>query len=162
MCSVAQLCLTLCDPIDWSPPGSSVHGIFHARILEWVANSPCSLLRKLMMCLGVDALLCHLSFNCSLDIILNLLVPTFPSLLLARDLTFSVSSPGLLQGLAQNKYGGQSWWHSKEWQWLKCCLPRWFCIRSGHMCSELEESLKVRLSNKTAALGASLILFFRK
>ena len=28
---------TLCDPMDWSPPGSSVHGILQARILEWVA-----------------------------------------------------------------------------------------------------------------------------
>ena len=34
---VAQLCLTLCDPTDCSLPGSSVHGIFQARILEWVA-----------------------------------------------------------------------------------------------------------------------------
>ena len=34
---VAQLCLTLCDPMDYSPPGSSVHGILQARILEWVA-----------------------------------------------------------------------------------------------------------------------------
>ena len=32
-----QLCLTLCDPIDCSPPGSSGHGILQARILEWVA-----------------------------------------------------------------------------------------------------------------------------
>ena len=32
----AQLCLTVCDPMDCSPPGSSVHGIFQARILEWV------------------------------------------------------------------------------------------------------------------------------
>ena len=32
-----QLCPTLCDPVDSSPPGSSVHGIFQARILEWVA-----------------------------------------------------------------------------------------------------------------------------
>ena len=32
-----QLCLTLCDPVDCSPPGSSVHGILQARILEWVA-----------------------------------------------------------------------------------------------------------------------------
>ena len=32
-----QLCLTLCDPIDGSPPSSSVHGIFQARVLEWVA-----------------------------------------------------------------------------------------------------------------------------
>ena len=34
---VAQLCLTLCDPMDCSLPGSSVHGILQARILEWVA-----------------------------------------------------------------------------------------------------------------------------
>ena len=33
----AQLCLTLCDPIDCSLPGPSVHGILQARILEWVA-----------------------------------------------------------------------------------------------------------------------------
>ena len=34
-----QLCLTLCDPMDSSPPGSSVHGILQAGILEWVAMS---------------------------------------------------------------------------------------------------------------------------
>ena len=34
-----QLCLSLCDPMDLSPPGSSVHGILQARILEWVATS---------------------------------------------------------------------------------------------------------------------------
>ena len=32
-------CLTLCDPMDCSPPGSSVHGILQARMLEWVAIS---------------------------------------------------------------------------------------------------------------------------
>ena len=32
-----QSCPTLCDPIDGSPPGSSVHGIFQARVLEWGA-----------------------------------------------------------------------------------------------------------------------------
>ena len=32
-----QSCLTLCDPVDCSPAGSSVHGILQARILEWVA-----------------------------------------------------------------------------------------------------------------------------
>ena len=34
-----QSCLTLCDPIDGSPLGSSIPGIFQARILEWVAIS---------------------------------------------------------------------------------------------------------------------------
>ena len=37
--SVAKLCLTLCDPMDYSLQGSSVHGISHARILEWVVPS---------------------------------------------------------------------------------------------------------------------------
>ena len=34
---VAQSCPALCDPMDCSPPGSSVHGVLQARILEWVA-----------------------------------------------------------------------------------------------------------------------------
>ena len=34
---VAQLCLTLCDPMDYSSPGSSGHGILQAGILQWVA-----------------------------------------------------------------------------------------------------------------------------
>ena len=34
---VAQSCLTLSDPVDCSLPGSSVHGIFQARVLEWGA-----------------------------------------------------------------------------------------------------------------------------
>ena len=40
-CEVAQSCLNLCDPMDCSPPGSSVHGILQARILEQV-TIPCS------------------------------------------------------------------------------------------------------------------------
>ena len=39
ICSVSQSCLTLWDPMDCNPPGSSVHGILQARILEWVAIS---------------------------------------------------------------------------------------------------------------------------
>ena len=39
VCLVARSCLTLCDPMDCIPPGSSVHGILQARILEWVAIS---------------------------------------------------------------------------------------------------------------------------
>ena len=36
-CMHAKSCLILCDPMDCSPPGSSVHGIAQARILEWVS-----------------------------------------------------------------------------------------------------------------------------
>ena len=39
VCSVTQLCPALCDSMDCSPLGSCVHGIFQARILEWVAIS---------------------------------------------------------------------------------------------------------------------------
>ena len=39
MSEAAQSCPTLCDPMDCSIPGSSVHGIFQARVLEWVAIS---------------------------------------------------------------------------------------------------------------------------
>ena len=35
-----QSFLTLCDPMDYSSPGSSVHGILQARILKWVAKPP--------------------------------------------------------------------------------------------------------------------------
>ena len=38
-CLVAQSCLTLCCPVDSSPPGFSVHRVFQARILNWVAIS---------------------------------------------------------------------------------------------------------------------------
>ena len=38
-CLVDKLCPTLCNPMDCSPPGSSVHGIYQPRILEWVAIS---------------------------------------------------------------------------------------------------------------------------
>ena len=37
VCSVAQSCPTLCDPMDYSPPSSSVHRVSLIRILEWVA-----------------------------------------------------------------------------------------------------------------------------
>ena len=39
MCSVAQLCLTLCDPMDRILPSSSVRGVLQAKILQWVAMS---------------------------------------------------------------------------------------------------------------------------
>ena len=48
---VAQSCLTLSDLMDCSPPGSSVHGIFQARVLEWVAIAFSNiLLRRCVFC----------------------------------------------------------------------------------------------------------------
>ena len=44
---VTQSCPTLCDPMDCSPPGSSVHGLFQARVLEWGAIAFCSVCKAL-------------------------------------------------------------------------------------------------------------------
>ena len=59
---VAQLCLTLCNPMDCSPPGSSIHGTLQARTLEWVAipsskgsSQPSD--RTQVSCLASDSLL---------------------------------------------------------------------------------------------------------
>ena len=38
-CVLSHFSLTLCNPMEYSPPGSSVHGIFQARMLEWIAIS---------------------------------------------------------------------------------------------------------------------------
>ena len=40
VCIVTQCCLTFCDPMDCSPPRTSVHGILQARILDWVPHPP--------------------------------------------------------------------------------------------------------------------------
>ena len=55
---VTQLCPTLCDSMDCSPPGSSIHGIFQARILEWDAIAFSFMLKKpinlvLLLCIVI-------------------------------------------------------------------------------------------------------------
>ena len=45
-----QSCPTLCDPIDGSPPGFSVHGILQARVLEWVAIAAAAAAAKSLLC----------------------------------------------------------------------------------------------------------------
>ena len=53
---VNQSCLTLCDPMDCTPPDSSVHGILQARILEWVATNMASgnLLKGIFLTQGLN------------------------------------------------------------------------------------------------------------
>ena len=63
---VAQSCLTLCDPMDCSPPGSPVHGIFQARVLEWGAIAFSALLSYSLL------FFFFFFFSLSLPIILSL------------------------------------------------------------------------------------------
>ena len=75
---VSHLCLTLCDSMDYSTPGSSVHGISQARILEWVAipfSSGCSKPRNELMspALQADSLpLSHLGSSKTCKYVLTL------------------------------------------------------------------------------------------
>ena len=57
---VAQSCLTLCDPVDCSLPGSSVHGTLQARILQWVAVA---LLQEIFLTQGFNLHLLHNALN---------------------------------------------------------------------------------------------------
>ena len=57
----AQSCLALSDPMDCSPPGSSVHGIFQTRVLEWGAiafslkKAECRRIDAFELCVGEDS-----------------------------------------------------------------------------------------------------------
>ena len=51
---VAQSCPTLCDPMHCSPPGSSVHGIFQARVLEWDANTFSNIYTDIDIYMSID------------------------------------------------------------------------------------------------------------
>ena len=59
-CAHAQSCPTLCDFMDCSPPGSSVHGIIQARILEWVTISFFILCALVMVITDCDCRSMHL------------------------------------------------------------------------------------------------------
>ena len=61
---VSQSCTTLHDPVDCSPPGSSVHGIYQARILKWVAIAFSDMkYRTIFFFLMIETL--HIWFSCS-------------------------------------------------------------------------------------------------
>ena len=58
---VAQLCPTVFDPMDCSPPGSSIRGIFQARVLEWGAIAFSD--SYIYMCLYISVCVCHIFFS---------------------------------------------------------------------------------------------------
>ena len=76
---VVQSYLTLCDPMDCSPPDSSVHGILQARILEWVAiPSPGDLLDPRSPALQADSLLSEppgITFSLLYNVLVNISKP---------------------------------------------------------------------------------------
>jgi len=93
-CLVATSCLTLCDPMDCSPLGSSVYGILQARILEWVAisfsrGSSLARDRTQVSCIGRQVLY-QWATREALSNLLN--IPCFYSLLLSVSLLQTFTS----------------------------------------------------------------------
>ena len=118
VCSVAELCLILCNPKHCSPPGSSVHGIFQARILEWIAisysrGSSQPRDQTHVSCIsriGRQILYCHTSWeapfnNCNLHKIREWIRPRQPLLgSLKYERIFSLTSWVHQVGLRGKKY----------------------------------------------------------
>ena len=93
-CSVAPSYPTLCDPMDCSPPGSSVHGMSQAKILEWVAISfsrvsPPIRDQTLVSCTGRGFFTTKLTLK-----------PQLPSPALSLSLSLSLSLHSLASSLA--------------------------------------------------------------
>ena len=76
---VAQSCLTLSDPMNCSPPGSSVHGIFQARVLEWGAIAFSILLHRFLYLIILFLSQCNI-------------LPKFIFVLSPQNIIFSVVS----------------------------------------------------------------------
>ena len=66
LCLITQSCLTLGDPMECSPPGSSVHGILQARILQWVAISFSKSLHNYENNKGITTGASHLQKSCKI------------------------------------------------------------------------------------------------
>ena len=108
---VAQSCTTLCDPMDYSLPGSSIHGIFQARVLEWVAIA------------FSTKWLCYLQIEDSFN-------PSFPIYILLK--VFScLFSPAWTSRIIMNRSGENR--HSCFWPWWKSIQSFTIKDDAGHM-----------------------------
>ena len=97
---VTQLCLTLCDPMDCSLPGSSVHEILQGRILEWVAIS-CSIISVYLFFISSMSLvivLTVLDVSCIFSILFSSLWSIF-TIIILNSLSGRLLFPLYLSGL---------------------------------------------------------------
>ena len=126
---VAQSCLTLGDPMDCSPPGSSVHGIFQARALEWGATafSTCMLRHVWFFANSMD---------CS---------PPSSSV-------YGIFQTRILEWVAISSSRGSS--QPRDWTQVSCIADRCFITETPGKPLSLKESM--RLSEKVPSHSESL------
>ena len=136
----AQSCLTLCDSMDWRPPGSSVHGISQARILEWVAissstdfsfkansqtlfQSGCTILHSNQQCLS-DTI--YLSFPPALGVTGFYLTHSdrwgFPHRSVGKESACNAGDSGLIPGLGRSAGEGIDYPLQYSWSSLMARL----------------------------------------
>ena len=92
---VAQSCPTLRDPMDCSPPGSSAHGIFQARVLEWGAISSSYLSPNELRVVRVSVLKCY-----CVSLTKPLIVLCFPSAGCFKNILLSLTSCKCMENIA--------------------------------------------------------------
>ena len=124
---VAQLCPTPSDPMDCSLPGSSVHGIFQARILEWdaIAFSAHLLYTHAKSCI-ITPLLSILIRNCSSHIKGNML--SLQVLPRAQLCTWPPPWAHVLWSICNQCCKCRSY----TLHWPSCALATWSSLRAGH------------------------------
>ena len=129
-CICTQSCQTLFEPMDSSPPGSSVHGILQARILEWVAISYSTFIAYLYINIYIYIYLytCHILMcaeslqSCpTLCDRLDCSPPGSPVLGCSPGKTTGVSCHALLQGIFLTHW---SWWWTGRLSVLQSMEPQ--------------------------------------
>ena len=144
---VAQSCPTLCDPMDCSLSGSSVHGIFQARVLEWIASNH---LKPVLTDYNYD----HPG-NCGMQIKTSWIqeedTGTLLSLAIQNVVNGPVESPGNLLNiqfwlLSQTKQLNQMHFNMIQVidTYAHCHRKWWWLCRMERDCTELPKKLKER------------------
>ena len=137
-----QSCLTLCDPIEGSPPGSSVPGILQARILEWVAISPVHESEKWKWCRSVGSTLRN-PMDCSLPGsavhgISQARVLEWGAIVRLSDVSYKHLKPGKVIIIAKggDNRGEKTALEPSDWTrgsvWLPTLL---WCREGGNLCA---------------------------
>ena len=152
-----QLCLTLCNPMDCSPPDSSVHGILQARILEWIAMPSCresSQPRDRTVYLRCKMCLFHL-LHWQVGS-LSLAPPSSP--LYCVGTTKSLSGSLFSSGRCPSAWHSRPPWSSSSLtSYFKYCVSK---IENAINCKVYPYFRDVKMWNKKGHLRIHIILYF--
>ena len=103
-CSVAQSRPTLCNPVDCSPPGSSVHGILQAKILEWVAISYSICIHMcIQICVVSEVFYSYVNKGIHMRIYMCIFSPSFTQMIVCHTFCMTSNFSHLVMGHEAHK-----------------------------------------------------------